>query len=284
VKNSLDYKYQPIILIGAGRSGTKIIRDVIGHHKDISVVPFDVNYIWTIGQRKENDALEAHDLTEDNRNLILKQFNKISDGSPFLLEKTVSNSLRIPYVLKVFPDAKILHLVRDGRDVVESVMRQWGEVRDAGYFVKKMKTFPIRYSLRYLVDYLTNWFKHALGGKGNQDYIWGVKYPGYQEDLANLPTLEICAKQWMICVETSIRQLRKIDQSKILEIRYEDLVSDPKRHFHSIAAHIGVDTEGFGIAKLSNKNVGKHLGVFNTEQLKAVMSIMGPTLAKLNYR
>lgn len=283
VETSQLYNYQPVILIGAGRSGTKIIRDVIGRHEEIAVVPFDVNYIWTIGQSRNDDALLPDELSEDNRTVILKQFNKMAKDAPFLLEKTVSNCLRIPFVLKVFPNAKILHLVRDGRDVVESVVRQWGEVREAGYFLKKIKTFPLRYSLNYLMDYVTNWVKHAFGGKGNQDYIWGVKYPGYQADLKKLSTLEVCAKQWKVCVETSIDQLDAIDPSRILEIRYENLVNDPYPEFQSIAEHLGVNPQGFGVEKLNSNSVGKHKGVFNPEQLNKVMSIIGPTLNKLNY-
>lgn len=283
VKNPLKYNYQPIILIGAGRSGTKIIRDVIGKHPDIAVVPYDVNYIWTIGQRSDHDALPAESLTDSTRNIIIKQFNKLSDSAPMLLEKTVSNCLRIPYVLKVFPDALFLHLVRDGRDVVESVHRQWGEVREVSYVMKKLKTFPLRHSLNYLMEYGTNWLKHGLGGKGKQDYIWGVKYPGYQKDLDTMTTLEVCAKQWKVCVETSAEQLKLVEASRLLEIRYEDLVSEPTTQFAAIAKHLKIEAVSFGLDKLNDKNIGKHKTAFNKEQLDSVLAIIGPTLSKLNY-
>lgn len=284
MKQTLKYKYQPIILIGAGRSGTKIIRDVIGQHPDIAVVPYDVNYIWTIGQKNStDDALSPSDLKDKDQRVILSQFGKIAEDAPYLLEKTVSNCLRIPYVLKVFPNALFLHLVRDGRDVVESVARQWGETRELSYFIKKMKTFPLRYSFSYLLDYVTNWFKHKSGGEGKDDYIWGVKYPGYQNDLEKMTKLEVCAKQWKICIETSEQQLSEIDQSRILEIRYEELVDEPEKQFEAIGQHLNVDYRKFGIAKLKTGNIGKHVKAFSPEQLKSVMSIIGPTLTKLNY-
>ena len=148
------YDYQPLILVGAGRSGTKILRDVLSTHPDIDSVPFDVNYIWTIGNSKATDDLLTPDrLNTTNRSRIIQLFTKQSKGAPFLLEKTVSNTLRLPFVLKVFPEAKFIHLIRDGRDVTESVSRQWGETREISYFFKKLKTFPLRYAFRYLMGY-----------------------------------------------------------------------------------------------------------------------------------
>ena len=39
----------PIILIGAARSGTKFLRDVLASAVGVKSVPYDVNYIWRHG-------------------------------------------------------------------------------------------------------------------------------------------------------------------------------------------------------------------------------------------
>ncbi len=278
------YSYQPIILIGAGRSGTKIIRDVLGSHSDIDIVPFDVNYIWRIGLKQaQNDSIKPDQLTPTNRKRIIQQFNKLSKGSKFLLEKTVSNSLRIPYVLKIFPNARFIHLVRDGRDVTESVLRQWGEVREMSYVLKKLKTFPIRYAFSYLLEYGINWLSFRLGKKGKEHYIWGVKYPGYKKDLDSMSNLEVCAKQWKICVETSEKQLKQVPREHVLKVKYEDLVTHPDKFLPLIGDFIGLENTIFDAKRLNPKNIHKYKSAFSPTQLEQVTNIIGQTLTQHNY-
>lgn len=279
-----DYTYQPIILIGAGRSGTKIIRDVLGTHADIDTVPFDVNYIWRIGLLgTEDDKLSPEMLTSKNRSRIIEQISRQSNGRRYLLEKTVSNCLRIPYVLKVFPNAKFIHLIRDGRDVVESVQRQWGEVRELSYFFKKLKTFPIKYAASYLLEYGLNWASFGLGKKGSDDYIWGVKYPGYKDDLEQKSILEVCAYQWRICVENSLAQLASLPQDSVLEVRYEELMLDPQAQLSQIGHFIGVNKSEFVHNRLNSQNIGKYEKALTQAQMGLINPIIGPLLKELNY-
>ena len=283
VTNAKTYDYQPVILIGAGRSGTKIIRDVIATHPDIDAVPFDVNYIWRIGQKIEHDFLDPASLTDKNKAIIRKQLEKQLNSAAILLEKTVSNSLRIPYVQAVYPDAKFIHLIRDGRDVVESVLRQWGESRELSYFFKKLKTFPILHACSYLYEYVINWFNLKLGFKARQDYIWGVRYPGYQKDVQEKSVLEVCAIQWLKCIESSTTMLAHIDQQQCLVIRYEELVNDPSKQLDKVACFLNIDANRFDSSTLNNKNIGKYKKAFSETQLETLMSIINPGLIKLGY-
>ena len=280
----MAYSYQPIILLGAGRSGTKIVRDVLGTHSAIDQVPFDVNYIWRIGQKQDqDDLLLPNMLTEPNKRLIIKQFNKFTSDAPILLEKTVSNSLRIPYVLEVFPNAKFVHLVRDGRDVSESVLRQWGEVREISYLFKKLKTFPLVPAFSYLIDYGINWIKFALTNKGQDKYIWGVKYPGYREDLKTLSVLEVCAKQWKYCTDQCSSDLAKLPSEKQIEIKYEELMQQPEKVIQKLAKFLTVDVNGFDYSNLNTKNIGKYKAAFSKDQLDQILPILRPGLIKFNY-
>ncbi len=278
-----SYDFQPLILVGAGRSGTKILRDVLSTHPDIDSVPFDVNYIWTIGNSEaQHDQLSPQNLTDTNRLRIVQQLARQSKGAPFLLEKTVSNTLRLPFVLKVFPQAKFIHLIRDGRDVTESVYRQWGETRELSYFLKKLRTFPMRYALGYLIRYGYNWIKHSLGQESKEDYIWGVRYPGYQQDLKEKTTLEVCATQWVTCVETCSEQLADIASDNQIEVRYEELMQNPKKSLQEIASFIGVQGE-FESSRFNTSNIGKHKAALSENQMATIQPILFPTLTKLNY-
>ena len=56
--------YRPIILLGAARSGTKLLRDVIATHPNIGKVPYDINYIWRLGNEFiPHDELEPEQAT-----------------------------------------------------------------------------------------------------------------------------------------------------------------------------------------------------------------------------
>jgi len=278
-----SYDFQPLILLGAGRSGTKILRDVLSTHPDIDSVPFDVNYIWTIGNAKAiDDQLAPNSLSNTDRSRIIQQLAKQSKGAPFLIEKTVSNTLRLPFVLKVFPEAKFIHLIRDGRDVTESVSRQWGETREISYFFKKLKTFPLRYAFSYLMSYGYNWLKHSLGSQGQDDYIWGVRYPGYRKDLKEKSTLQVCATQWVTCVETSLEQLAEVDPTRQVEVRYEALMLEPQKQLQRIADFIGIDGQ-FESSRFNAKNIGKYKAALSEQQMDSIQPILFPTLTKLNY-
>lgn len=280
---SQPYDYQPVILIGAGRSGTKVIRDVIGTHPELGIIPYDVNYIWRIGQKKDHDALLPSDLDQKKKSIIISQFNKLAKDKPYLLEKTVSNCLRIPFIKAVFPDAKFIFLTRDGRDVVESVMRQWGETRELSYMIAKLRTFPIRHAFAYLLEYMANWVKFKFTKKGNDDYIWGVKYPGYKEDLNTKSILEVCALQWQACIEASTKAMDNLSDDIKCSISYETFVQNPKSELDKIADFLNIEKGLFDSSRIRTNNVSKYKQVFDSSQLQTLMSIIKPGLLKLGY-
>jgi len=62
---------RPIILIGAARSGTKFLRDIIASDKSVKAVPFDANFVWRYGVEEESDdALSITGVTENKKNYI----------------------------------------------------------------------------------------------------------------------------------------------------------------------------------------------------------------------
>ena len=47
--------------------------------------------------------------------------------------KTCANSLRPFYVSKIFPTAKFIYIVRDGRRVVMSAEKKWKHAKNGGH-------------------------------------------------------------------------------------------------------------------------------------------------------
>ena len=110
----------------------------------------------------------------------------------------MSNTLRVPFVSSVFPEARFVHLIRDGREVTESAMRQWSAPPDWRNLVTKLR------DLRSLNPGYALWFAHnaALGAisgrKGGK--VWGPRYPGIESDAQTKPLVELCALQWQYSV------------------------------------------------------------------------------------
>lgn len=280
---------QPIIILGAGRSGTKFFRDSLLSSKATCAVPYDVNYIWRYGNEEcEHDELTAKMATNSSnsyiRQSIVRLASKQNNNAQFLLEKTVSNGLRVDFVNEVFPEAKYIHLVRDGRAVVESAIRVWNEPPQTGYLLKKIKYFPWK-NYKYAFQYFLNLARGVLTSNSGLQ-VWGPKYSGIQHDVDNLSLIEICAKQWERCVSRAMTSLRKIPKERVLTIKYEDFVSSPQA-LSEAARFIGVqDTENL-IANYAKKlrpgNVDKWRESLSEPEIEYLSKSLEGLLSELGY-
>jgi hypothetical protein len=268
--------YQSIFLIGAARSGTKMLRDVIAWHPDVDRVPYDINFIWRLGNETiPDDELEPENLTPRISSRIQNKLVKFHQGNGFLIEKTVSNCLRIPFVDAIFPDAKYIFLVRDGCDVVESVYRQWIAPPDWSYLLEKARSFPFMDAPGYALKYLLN-----LMQKRNSHIhkTWGPRYQGIDDDVVSKDLFEVCAIQWSRCVEKAYSSLKKIESSRTIVIRYEDFVSQPIQWLEAISAFLGIDVLPYLgsslISRVSSGNIGKGENQLTEHQQQVLMPYM----------
>lgn len=248
--------YQPIILIGSARSGTKILRDTIATHPDVNKIGFDINFIWKrFNEDIEHDKLEPSLASKKVINYIRRYFKKSVQDKPILIEKTVSNTLRIPFVHKVFPDAKFIFLYRDGRDAVESVMRQWGQAPSSNYLIKKFLSVPFIDVTPYLFSYLIDLVRIKLKLKTTNDYVWGVKHPNYEKDLKNKSLLEFCAIQWNHCIQTMLTE-QNTNSINMITIKYEDFINQPRVELKKVGKFIGLSSEAFDTTNIRKGSVG----------------------------
>lgn len=282
-----QHSFQPVILLGAARSGTKVLRDTIGLHPQFDRVPYDVNYIWRMGnERLPHDELDVGQLTPEIQRRIVRQLSRYSTGRPYLIEKTVGNCLRVPFVHAVFPDAKFIHLVRDGRDVVESSLRQWQAPPDWGYILRKARSFPLAAAPRYAAHYALQTAKRLLGRKEKSIPTWGPVYRGIDDDLRRESLLEVCARQWAISVKRSLAGLAQVPDTQRLQVRYEEFVAAPAATLRTIAAFLGADLdacESVRLHHISAENTGKGMRGLNSTQQEQVLALIGPTLMQLGY-
>ena len=220
---------QYVVVIGAARSGTKFVRDLIGASTGCCHVPYDVNYVWRTGNGAHpDDALPPETCTPAIARRIDRILQKLSGWRPhradWIVEKTVSNCVRVSFIDNVFPETRYIHLIRDGRDVVESSFRQWNAPVSLRYALKKLRYLPLR-NVGYAFFYALNMLRGRLSGRRGVG-VWGVRYPGIEEEMKTKSVLEICARQWERCVVTANRDFQKIPSERQLVVRYEKLVND----------------------------------------------------------
>ena len=151
--------YSSVIIVGAPRSGTNMLRDMLIELSGAGTWPCDeINYIWRHGNVKyPSDEFTPEMATTKVQEYIQRQFQKISEVADLgiVIEKTCANSLRVGFVNKAIPDAKYIFIVRDGMDAVGSAIKRWKASLDIPYILQKARYVPPTdlpyYASRYLI-------------------------------------------------------------------------------------------------------------------------------------
>lgn len=110
-------------IVGCARSGTSILGELVASHPRVDYI-FEASPIWEWGGMGENEShrLLAEHATPELKRRIRRWFKSRAHFARTLVEKNPRNILRIPYMKEIFPEARILHIVRDGRDVACSMI------------------------------------------------------------------------------------------------------------------------------------------------------------------
>ncbi len=219
--------FELVIIIGAARSGTNILRDVVCSFDDFGTWPCDeINPIWRYGNLGwPNDALPRALATKPVRDYIRRSFLREwrRQGCPkFLIEKTCANCLRVEFVRAVFPEARFIHLQRNGADVTRSAMKRWSgefELRKWSYLLAKLRFVPLSslpfFGMRFL--------SRRLGRKAHFDQ-WG---PVVEWMPSDGPLHWICARQWASCAYRAARALDRLPMDRVHHLSYEVFVERP---------------------------------------------------------
>lgn len=272
---------EPVIIIAAARTGSKLLRRIIALHRGMIEIPHDINYVWRHGNRQfPHDGLTAAAAGPETARFVHDYFRRWSEraGGGRVVEKTVSNSLRVAYVRELFPRAPLIHLVRDGRDVVASANRQWQAPLRWRDLWPKFQTFPWwsarGYALRYAGQYAERWLRRERGLRS-----WGPVYPGIAEDVRDLTLPEVCANQWSACVAASLRDLATIPRGEWLEVRYEDLVAQPRVTADRLAEFLALEAAPARDRFLADSVRSDAVGKWRLELTGAVLDRVRPRLA-----
>lgn len=269
---------RPLIILGAPRSGTNILRDTLCSSRFFTTWDCDeINYIWRVGSALNNsDELKIKSLNKFKKRYIINSFLKVhnaigsNNNDIYVVEKTCANCLRLKYVFEIFPKAKFIYIKRNPYDSISSIKERWCGTTSNNYLLKKAKYIPKLdlpyYALRYL--------KHRLLQKMSPNKelpTWGPRFFNINNFRKKNSLIETCAKQWYECtqkVERDIKYLKSKDIN-ILELNYEDFVSNPEKSLYEINIFLELNNKSnlFKTDSINTKSIGK--GKNNLSQLES---------------
>lgn len=170
------------------------------------------------------------------------------------VEQTPETSFVLASVLAAYPDARALHVLRDGRDVVCSLIER-------------------------------GWLSDERGGTDDAGRPYG-SHPRFwveeerHDEFRNASEATRAAWAW----RRYVGAVRSVGE-RTVELRYEHFTSDPEGAAANVGPALGVDVERLAAAlgKAHSDSVGRWRRELSPEQLEDVEREAGPLLEELGY-
>jgi hypothetical protein len=255
---------------------------------------------WYHGDLEDDIRTEAH-ADERTTRFVRKEFAiyQSKAGNPIIAEKLPQHSMQIPFVDAVFPEARYLHIYRDGRDVTLSIAEQW-KAREAvlergnalalpRVFMQMMRRQPFLRNRVQAVLFEARQHKSISPrrylNKARWGGIagWGPRFEGWPEALAKHTLMEFHALQWAESVDHILKGKRLIPDSRWLDISYESLVSDPSEIFNRVFGFLSVPPMDPACWNdITTRSVGRWRTGISDIDLERIDPILSPVQRKLN--
>lgn len=283
----------PIILIGAGRSGSTLLQNLLARHEKtawlsticnkhprnpvynkirLRLVDFCFfseclkkrwkpregykywNYFYKGFSRPCRDLFD-YDLNETVANRIKESMRQMLNKKRDQFVLKVTGWPRIGFLKKIFDNAKFVHVVRDGRAVAHSLTN---------------------------VDWWYGW-------KGPSNWRWGELDEQYNSIwLNNKKDFNILAAiQWRIILDAVHATRDKVKSKDFYEVRYEDLCSQPSATIGSLLDFCGLEYTDKYKRYIVNYNIKsantKWKSFYSNEQIAMINKVIFDYLEKYNY-
>lgn len=269
----------------------------------------EIDFVWRYGASFRNHDVRFSG-SESHIRYIRKWFDEFNANTPsnVVLDKTPSNSLRLAWLKTVFPESKVIHLIRDGRAVALSAYREWHgfspDALDSADFramdpLSKIQSLTKRkLRLRHRVRDLrslaetTAYLKKGLAayskvfGVSRSRNTWGPRPPGLATIARDCSALEACAFQWDQCVRRAMVDGAEYGNN-YMELRYEDLLDEPFASIDNILEFIEFDRRTVNVPELADCIVGDPESFrvnSDPKDLLLLDRLLEPTLRHLRYK
>ncbi len=222
---------QPIIILGAPHWGTTLLSKILGQHRDVAHL-IEPRMTRRFGNDRKSDMLQPEDATPRVITHIRKRFADLvtEQAKTRLVKKTPSNSLRSAFVQSVFPDAKFVHISRNGYDACLSTEDCWNKHSSGisnvaeGRLMQCLKEFgPWR-----LPYYLPEFARRIAPGpfkKLISPNQWGPLLPSMSAMLRDLGPVAVSCLQCRAYVGVSCHFGRDLPKDQYFEFKLEDVNS-----------------------------------------------------------
>ncbi len=277
---------QPIILLGSPRSGTTLLGRILSYHPDVAYW-VEPRPIWMHGNAyQKDDVLGPEHLTARSARYIDKRFHHftVKSGKTRFAEKTPSNSLRVPFIRAMYPDCKLVNIIRDGRAVVRSVLQIQKRPPNKGLISTRLKQTPVWEWPAYVpMFFRTAWRTKVL--KRRSTY-WGPKPSGWQEWIGQPPHI-LAARQWKAIVSKTLADTEALPAEACLDMRFERLIREPEAVITEMMRFLELPTcsemVDYATGHIEPGRSGKWKAATTTEQESESAQEMEPLLSDLGY-
>ncbi|MGM0452716.1 MAG: sulfotransferase family protein [Thermodesulfobacteriota bacterium] len=283
----MNMDYRPLIIIGAPRSGTNLLRDALTQFAGVATWPCDeINYIWRhYNVVYPSDAFAPEMARLPVRRYIRGWFDWVARHytADTVVEKTCANSLRLGFVNRVLPEAKYVFIRRNGFDAVASAIKRWQAGLEPGYILRKARFVPpsdlVFYAARYMINRL-----YRQVSRQRRLAFWGPRIDGMDKLLRTHPLDEVCAFQWRACVDAAGQFFARLPSDRWLPLTYEALVSDPETELQRVLDFAGVNQDIAAcrhiIAEISPENLGQGRQILEQEAAARLTPIIADTMSR----
>lgn len=242
---------RPVFVVGSPRSGTTFLAGAVGSQPGFvdlgEVRPVKASVERWAGLAEEEAAGELRATLERVRRLAF-----VRDLRP--VEQTPETSFVVAAAVRAYPRATVLHIVRDGRDVVCSLLEK-------------------------------GWLRDERGGRDDA----GLRYGGHARswverdrlaEFARASEATRAAWAWRRYV-TAARAVPE----HTLEVRYERIAADPSAVAGEIATRLGSDPAPLrdALAAVHARSIGRWQRDLAPEQVDDVEREAGALLRELGY-
>lgn len=190
------------------------------HRDQASNAPHEANAFW-IRYFGTYDYMTEDDLTSEMVAYYRKNVKAVQNlwKRPQFINKNLQHCVRVRILERIFPDAKFIHIIRDGRAVAYSILKKKGEANPTMFLLSLKK-------------------------------ILGSRYRAERSELFNY------GRAWAELVKKA-REARAFGPGRYYELRYEDLITRPQDEIKKIIDFCELDWYGEfekNIPKTSNMN------------------------------
>jgi hypothetical protein len=241
-----------VFVVGSPRSGTTFLAGTLGAMPgfvDLSEVTPHKAAIPALAGLSEMQA--AHRIR-----IVLERVRRLALVTGLRgVEQTPESAFVLAAALRAYPRGRAIHVVRDGRDVICSLLeRGWLSADKDGGDDAKL----------------------AYGARAR---FWVEPERTAEFEAASDATRAAWA--W----RSYLAAARRAGDERTLELRYESIASDPTGVAETVADHLGCDPAPLidGLGRFHDRSIGRYRRDLTAEQLQDVEREAGPLLTELGY-